>query len=448
MVDDPLFTRENFKRLQKDLAQRETQLAIINSVQEGLAAHLEVQQIYNLVGDRVREITNAQVVMISNYDRASDTIEHRYAIESNQRIIYPGRHPCGGFRSRIIESGQPYLVNTHVAEEAARMGQPTIPGTVTPKSWLGVPMFVGGQVSGVLSLQNLDYENAFNKSDIRLLQTLANSMSVALENARLWEEEHLYRQALEHEFQIGRKIQTGFLPETLPELKGWEIAARLQPAREVAGDFYDVFPLPHGKLALILGDVCDKGLGAALFMTLFRSLLRAGANINFYTRQEVKTDPSVNDCLKNAVLLTNNYIAETHGETGMFATLFFGVLDPKNGTLAYINAGQQPPVLLHPDCSELPLTRTGPAMGVFPDIEYAVERVTLKTGDVLLAYTDGLTEATNPQGELFDPQTLWKLFEPAIPLQTSLDQILSAHQEFSQLAVPLDDITLLAIRGK
>lgn len=105
MVDDPLFTRENFKRLQKDLAQRETQLSIINSVQEGLAAHLEVQQIYNLVGDRVREITNAQVVMISNYDRASDTIEHRYAIESNQHIVYPGRHPCGGFRSRIIESG-------------------------------------------------------------------------------------------------------------------------------------------------------------------------------------------------------------------------------------------------------------------------------------------------------------------------------------------------------
>ena len=98
----------------------------------------------------------------------------------------PGRHPPGGFRSKIIRTKQPVLVNSHVAEEATFLGQPTLPGTDTPKSWLGVPMLVDGQVTGILSVQNLEHENAFRESDIRLLETFAASMSIALENARLF----------------------------------------------------------------------------------------------------------------------------------------------------------------------------------------------------------------------------------------------------------------------
>ncbi len=262
-------------RLQQELVQRETELAIINGVLKGLASHLEVQAIYDLVGEQVREIFNAQVVMLSNYDPATHTVEHRYMIERGQRVYYPGLHPPGGFRAKIIQTRQPVLVNTRVAEEAARLGQPTLPGTITPKSWLGVPMLVGDQVTGILSLQNVEEENAFGESDVRLLQTLAASMSLALENARLWEQENRARQAMEREFEIGREIQAGFLPDVLPQPRGWEIAAALKPAREVAGDFYDVFRLPGDRIGLVIADVCDKGLGAALFMTLFRSLLRA-----------------------------------------------------------------------------------------------------------------------------------------------------------------------------
>ena len=449
MIEPETRHEKKLKQFKKELAQRETELSIINSVQEGLAAHLEVQQIYNLVGDKIREITDAQVVMISIYDRQTNTIEHRYAIESGEHIIYPGTHPPGGFRKRIIESGQPYMVNTHVAEEAAKLGQPTIPGTVTPKSWLGVPMFVGGQVSGVLSLQNIDEENVFNSSDIRLLQTLANAMSVALENTRLWEQEHLFRTALEREFEIGRKIQTGFLPESLPDLKNWELAASLRPAREVAGDFYDVFPLPKGKIGLVIGDVCDKGLGAALFMTLFRSLLRAGSNFDFYTRVPQDGDTSAESRLKEAVLLTNNYIAETHGSTGMFATLFFGILDQRSGGLTYINGGHIPPMLLNPEgIVKTSLARTGPALGVYPDIEYTVNKILIGPGDVLFAYTDGLTDTTNPSGEPFKLQECAAMFSKEQPLDSVLEQIQEQTRCFAASANPLDDITLLAVRRK
>jgi signal transduction histidine kinase len=174
------------QRLLKETEQHASELAIINSVQQELASKLDVQSIYDLVGDTFRDIFDAQVVMISPYDPQTNTVEHRYAIERGRRVYSPGRHPPGGFRSKIIRTKQPVMVNSNVAEEATILGQPTLPGTDTPKSWLGVPMLMDGQVIGILSVQNVDHENAFQESDIRLLETFAASMSIALENARLF----------------------------------------------------------------------------------------------------------------------------------------------------------------------------------------------------------------------------------------------------------------------
>ena len=174
------------QRLLKETQQRAGELTIINSVQQGLASKLDIQSIYDLVGDAFHNFFNAQVVVISTYDPQTDTVEHRYAIERGARIPWPGTHPPGGFRSQVIKTKQPLLVNVNVADEAAHLGQPTLQGTDTPKSWLGVPVLTGNQVTGILSVQNLDEENAFSESDVRLLQTFAASMSIALENARLF----------------------------------------------------------------------------------------------------------------------------------------------------------------------------------------------------------------------------------------------------------------------
>ncbi|MGB8644987.1 MAG: GAF domain-containing sensor histidine kinase [Anaerolineae bacterium] len=174
--------------VREELRQRTAELEIINSVQQGLATQVHVQDIYDLIGDKIRDIFNAQVVMISTYDPPTDTVTHRYAIERGKRVYVTEPQPPGGFRRRIIASGEPLLVNTQVIEQATTLGQPTLPGTEPPRSWLGVPMRVGTRVTGVMSLQNLDQENAFDESDLRLLQTLASSMSVAIENARLFHE--------------------------------------------------------------------------------------------------------------------------------------------------------------------------------------------------------------------------------------------------------------------
>lgn len=176
------------QRLLKETQQRAGELMIINNVQQGLALKLDVQSIYDLVGDTFHNFFDAQVVMISTYDSGSNTVEHRYAIERSKRVYSPGNHPPGGFRSKIIQTKQPLLVNTNVAEEATRLGQPTLPDTLTPKSWLGVPLLEDGDVIGILSVQNIDKENAFTDSDVKLLQTFAASMSIALENAFLYEQ--------------------------------------------------------------------------------------------------------------------------------------------------------------------------------------------------------------------------------------------------------------------
>jgi len=431
--------------LEQKLRQREAELAILTGVQLGLAARLEVQAIYDLVGDRIREIFDPDVVMLSTYDAATNTVEHRYAIEMGERIYAPGHLPPGGFRSQVIEKRKPLLENKNVAELAARMGQPTLPGTVTPKSWLGVPMMVGNQVTGILSLQSVTREFAFTESDVRLMETLAASMSVALENARLWEQEHLYRKALEHEFEIGRAIQAGFLPEVLPQPRGWEITAFLQPAREVAGDFYDVFRLPGGRVGLVMADVCDKGLGAALFMTLVRSLLRAVTNIDLYTCPDVKSRHSSEERLLQAVTFTNNYIEENHGKTGMFATVFFAILDTRTGVLRYINCGHMPPLIAGEKGRLRALSLTGPAVGAIHSPKFVVLKDELRPGELLFAYTDGLTDAINTTEEYFTPARLKPILSGGETPSAVVEKVKQSIAEFTRGAKQFDDIAMLAV---
>jgi sigma-B regulation protein RsbU (phosphoserine phosphatase) len=270
---------------------------------------------------------------------------------------------------------------------------------------------------------------------------------------------------LERELEIARHIQASFLPEELPELSGWEIAARFQPARHVAGDFYDVFPLTQNRrLALVIGDVCDKGVGAALFMALFRTLIRAFAQQHYALRWmsdssaeglfqsmaggQRPTLPSTgSSALKNAIELTNTYMATTHGSTSMFATLFFGVLDPSSGSLLYVNAGHEYPILVNSAGVRAKLDTTGPLVGVFPEAQFEIASASIEPGDMLVAFTDGVTEARNASGELFGRERLYALMEqPVTTAGALLDCIQARIQEHMGEADPSDDIALLAVR--
>ncbi len=298
------------------------------------------------------------------------------------------------------------------------------------------------EVIGVLQLINAqdsrtDRVIPFDSYMQQLVEALASQAAVVLNNRILLERQKellIY----EHDLEIGQQIQTNFLPSELPQPSGWEIAARFRPARKVAGDFYDAFYVEGGtKVCLIIADVCDKGVGAALFMALSRSLIRAftGVNENGTTR------------VKNPVELTNDYISQNHENSNMFVTLFYGVLELASGRLSYVNCGHNPPIIVGAAGFKAHLQPTGPAVGMFPEIEFKMQQADLEPGDVLFTFTDGVTEAHDANGSFFTEKRLLQLLEqPAPSVVALLDRIDESLRSHIGAATQFDDITMIAAR--
>jgi sigma-B regulation protein RsbU (phosphoserine phosphatase) len=236
-------------------------------------------------------------------------------------------------------------------------------------------------------------------------------ISACLVKKQLLDLQKKYLKSLEREFEIAHEIQMGFLPAELPILEGWEVAAYFKAAHEVAGDYYDAFLLPNGNLFCTVGDVCGKGIGAALFMTLFRSLVRATAMSSFSDAATTQSISSIGKILKHVVCFTNKYVTETHGDESTFSTLFVGIFDVNNGNLTYINCGNEPPLLLRKDKVIIPLNSTGPVVGVFPEANFSVAETSLSCGDLLLVFTDGIPDALNEKGISFGKDQIYKLLD-------------------------------------
>jgi serine phosphatase RsbU (regulator of sigma subunit) len=272
-------------------------------------------------------------------------------------------------------------------------------------------------------------------------------ISSSLEKKRLRDLEQLYLKGLQRELEIGRQIQLGFLPSELPQVAGWEIAAYFKAAHEVAGDFYDAFLLPDGNLAVVIGDVCGKGVGAALFMTLFRSLIRATATSNISGSEKDSVTLSLADRLHHVISFTNNYLVEIHGGATMFATIFIGFFDLQTGRLSYINAGNERPLLLEQGGTVTALQPTGPLVGVIPAATFAVEEIVLKKNDLLLTFTDGIPDACNKANDSWGRECLLKLLKQSDTTPARLlAQIEEQLRQFIGTADQFDDITLLAIK--
>ncbi len=222
------------KRLLAETDERAAELAMINSVQQGLAQNLDMQSMYDLVGDRIQEIFDAQVVDIATVDRAEDRVRFRYAIERGERL-QALTMPLIGPRRVVVETGQPLLINEDIAERVAELGQSGVVQGEMPAAGLWAPLVVAGDVRGVISLQNLDRENAFSTSDVRLLTTLASSLSVALENARLFDEtKRLLSEADRRsaELAIVNEVQRGLAARL-------DVQAMYQLVGERASDVFD-----------------------------------------------------------------------------------------------------------------------------------------------------------------------------------------------------------------
>jgi serine phosphatase RsbU (regulator of sigma subunit) len=286
---------------------------------------------------------------------------------------------------------------------------------------------------------------------------LSTNFNKMVEGLREWESV----KKIEFELEKGREIQREFLPSQIPKLPNWEIATCFYPAGQVSGDFYDVFMLPDENVGLVIADVCDKGVGSALYMALFRSLIRVFAEQSIYCTgpdltqigpapDNIKTiASSENDQIARlgAVSSTNNYIAHIHGRECMYATLFFGVLNPSTGMLTYVNGGHEPLYVINAGIIKERLKPTGPAVGLIPDITFKTQQIKLEPGDLLVGYTDGVTEARSPADEFYTRDRLQSLLtQPIKSASDMLERIKSNLFTFIDIAPRADDVTMLAVQ--
>jgi serine phosphatase RsbU (regulator of sigma subunit) len=415
--------------------QRNAELALINSVQEGLSSQLEMQAIYTLIGDKLRDTFDAQVVMISQYDPQTNMVYHRYAIERGRHLNLTQWSPIDSSRLRIVQTRKPYMINPAEINRLVGVGSmAVVPGTELPKTWLGVPMIVSNQVVGIVSLQNLDKENAFSDSDINLLSALTNSMSQSLENARLYNETQRLLKLLEGEMEIARQTQQSILPMRPPNHKGYDFGSLIISARAVSGDFYDFIPFGRHKMGIVVGDVSDKGLHAALFMALTFSLLRAEAG---HGDDPIRT-----------LLNVNRYLLKMNASS-MFVTLLFAVLDFRTGNMKYARAGHLPPIVMDGNGRwlELPVDE-GQPLGLFPDVMIDQQECNLPTGGLALLFSDGLTEPANTLGEELGLERVRQLLmaHSGEDAQSICEELWLAVQNYSQPIPQQDDFTTVLIK--
>ncbi len=266
-------------------------------------------------------------------------------------------------------------------------------------------------------------------------------VDASLARKRLRDREQLYAQSLQREMDIARTIQAGFLPHALPQAAGWDLAAWFQPARHVGGDFYDAYALQEGRrIVLVVADVCDKGVGAALFMALFRSLLRAQAE------RILGGDGDVAAQACELVASVNDYIARTHERDNMFATVFLAILDPLSGELVYVNGGHEAPVVCGAGGVRARLPPTGPALGLMPGAAFSAASIAIGMGETLVAFSDGVTDAVDADGGTYSEQRL--LSRLASAGDRADDTVVAVREDLQAAmgqAAQFDDITLLVL---
>jgi sigma-B regulation protein RsbU (phosphoserine phosphatase) len=329
----------------------------------------------------------------------------------------------------VVTNGKSVLTSDAQADPRFMGGTVMLQGV---RSVLAVPLGVGENVFGIIYADSPLAEGRFTEDHLKVLTTLASVAAIRVENARLMEE-RIERERLEREQQVASEIQHRFLPAAAPQLPGYELQGISFPCYEIGGDYYDFIERSDGKLVVALGDVSGKGTAAALLMSSLHAAVHAQADIH--------------DSLVKTVSAVNRYLVESI-PPNRFVTLFYAELDPKQGMLTFLNAGHNPPLIVHSGGTMEQLAAGGLPLGIMPNADFREGRTQLHPGDVLVVYSDGVTEAYNPKGEEFGPTRLYEVVSRNIDSSAAgiRDRIEAALTKFCQGTPAADDITLVIVK--
>lgn len=412
--------------LVQETQRRSLEKGVLLEVAKSVSTPLDLDGVIEAIFKSLREVVSYDAAAIYLVNRST------LALGLVREIGYPqgseeafGLQVGQGIVGWVAKTGEPLIV-PDVAQDSRYVSARS-----TTRSELAAPLVVGGRTIGVFNLES-DAVDTYHTGHLELVSAFAAQAAIAIERARLTRE-LLERRHLEKELAIARDIQLSFLPKNSPKIPGFDLAGAARPHDQVGGDYYDFIPAGETRIGLAIADVSGKGIPAALIMAGFRMSLLAEIRNEFTIR---------------AVLRKVNSLLHESLERNRFVTAFYGVLDIRNRVLIYSNGGHNPPLLRRADGSIEYLTDGGMALGVLADSVYADRPVHLGSGDLIVMFTDGVSEAESPSGEQFGQLRIEECVErlAAHSSQEIVDGLVQAVLDWTGERGPNDDLTLVVLK--
>ena len=406
-------------------------LETLYQVSQAIGSTLNLEEILNVVIDQVTSVTEAERGFLM-LGEGFDDLSFQVARAMDQRTIEsPEFQVSMGVVERVAKEGKPVLTDD-AQSETWLTGRASV-SSLKLRSIMCVPLKVKGKSIGLVYVDNRMQAGIFTPNDLELLQAVANTAAVAIENAKLHQLE-VQQARIDRELEVARQIQSSLIPLRAPEIHGFDIGARWRSAREVAGDFYDFILRPNGEMAVVIGDVTDKGVPAAFFMALARTTIRAS----------LMTDAPAETCITNA-----NQLICADSSSGMFVTFYYLGLKPGEQTVTTVSAGHNPPIMLNAASEELETFPGGSLpLGIEVDQEYKQVSLKVAEGDLILLYTDGVTDAINAKSEFFRISRLSDVLGRCITKNADevLEEIEGSVNAFMGDTPQFDDLTMVAVK--
>ncbi len=404
-------------------------LALISKVGVTLLSSSTLEQTLEQIVSLVFEAVPADRCLLMMRDEANEELKVAVA-RLRDRVGAVGEiRVSRNVMDEVVIRGRSVLTSDAQHDPRFASGTVVLQGV---RSVLAVPLGVSEKVFGIIYADSPIAEGRFTEDHLKVLTTLASVAAIRVENARLVEA-RFQQERLERELQLAMEIQQRFQPTAPPVVSGYEFQGISFPCYEIGGDYYDFIKRDDGRLVIALGDVSGKGTAAALLMSSLHASIHAQTGSH--------------DTLVETISAVNRYLADNI-PSNRFVTLFYAELDPESGALSFLNAGHNPPLIVHAAGTVEQLASGGLPLGIKADADYREGRTTLQPGDVLVIYSDGVTEAASPNGEEFGPTRLYEVVSRNVDASAAgiRDRIESALTKFSQGTQAADDITLVIVK--
>jgi sigma-B regulation protein RsbU (phosphoserine phosphatase) len=404
-------------------------LALISKVGITLLASATLNETLEQIVSLVFEAVPADRCLIMMRDQGSEDLRVAVA-RLRDRVGEVGEiRVSRNVLDEVVMRGKSVLTSDAQHDPRFASGTMVLQGV---RSVLAVPLGVADKVFGIIYADSPIAEGRFTEDHLKVLTTLASVAAIRVENARLVEA-RLERERLERELALASEIQQRFQPTAPPHISGYELQGISFPCYEIGGDYYDFIEREDGRLVIALGDVSGKGTAAALLMSSLHAAIHAQSMSH--------------DSLVDTISAVNRYLADNI-PANRFVTLFYAELDPASGALSFLNAGHNPPLIVHAAGTVEQLASGGLPLGIKRDAEYREGRTQLQKGDVLVIYSDGVTEAVSPSGEEFGATRLYEVVARNVNASASgiRDRIESSLTKFAQGTSAADDITLVIVK--